>query len=173
MCWMKMKCDTYDSGMFFYISFSCSDLHLCFSPSYVSHDSCSRSINHYNYSVLSMLSDTSLCTLKGCPLLLVWNWQLLKYLIQGKNESIFGLDCVQKYNVHPLKCVLENPIVSFQYNLHLVLRSAVGMTHSLRSDLWWTIPLRILLGQFWDTSWIPADQVCLSHFGESLVIRLY
>ncbi len=29
-----------------------------------------------------------------------------------------------------------------------VLRSAVGMTQDLRSDLWWTIPLRILLGQF-------------------------
>ncbi len=32
--------------------------------------------------------------------------------------------------------------------LYEVLRSAVGMTHDLRSDLWWTIPLRILLGQF-------------------------
>ncbi len=32
-----------------------------------------------------------------------------------------------------------------------VLRSAVGKTHDLRSDLWWTIPLRILLGQFGDT----------------------
>ncbi len=40
-----------------------------------------------------------------------------------------------------------------------LLRSAVGMTHDLRSDLWWNIPLRILLGQFWDTSWIPPDQV--------------
>ncbi len=29
-----------------------------------------------------------------------------------------------------------------------VLRSAVGMTHSLRSDLWWTIPFHILLGHF-------------------------
>ncbi len=29
-----------------------------------------------------------------------------------------------------------------------VLRSAVGMTHSLRSDLWWTIPFRVLLGHF-------------------------
>ncbi len=45
-----------------------------------------------------------------------------------------------------------------QGRLH-VLRSAVGMIHDLRSDLWWTIPLRILLGQFWDTSWIPPDQV--------------
>ncbi len=26
-----------------------------------------------------------------------------------------------------------------------VLRSAVGMTHSLRSDLWWTIPFHVLL----------------------------
>ncbi len=34
----------------------------------------------------------------------------------------------------------------------MVLRSAVGITHSLRSDLWWTIPF---------------------HFGESLVNRLY
>ena len=43
-----------------------------------------------------------------------------------------------------------------------LLRSAVGMTHDLRSDLWWTIPLRILLGQFWDTFWIPPDQLCQS-----------
>ncbi len=35
------------------------------------------------------------------------------------------------------------------------------MTHSLRSGLWWAIPFRILLDQFWDT------------FGESLVVRLY
>ncbi len=40
-----------------------------------------------------------------------------------------------------------------------MLRSAGGMTHGLRSDLWWTIPLRILLGQFWDTFRIPPDQV--------------
>ncbi len=40
-----------------------------------------------------------------------------------------------------------------------MLRSAVGKTHDLRSDLWWTIPLRILLDQFWDTLWILADQV--------------
>ncbi len=39
-----------------------------------------------------------------------------------------------------------------------LLRSAVGMTHDLRSDLWWTIPFRILLGQFWDTLRIPHDQ---------------
>ncbi len=36
-----------------------------------------------------------------------------------------------------------------------LLRSAVGMTHSLRSDLWWTIPFRIFLGHFWDTPRIP------------------
>ncbi len=46
--------------------------------------------------------------------------------------------------------------------LDCMLRSAVGKTHDLRSDLWWTIPLRILLG--------PLSRV---HFGESLVIRLY
>ncbi len=45
----------------------------------------------------------------------------------------------------------------------VLLRSAVGMTHDLRSDLWWTTPLRILLGQILG---------CL-HFGESLVVRLY
>ncbi len=39
-----------------------------------------------------------------------------------------------------------------------LLRSAVGLTHDLRSDLWWTIPLCILLGQFWDTLRIPHDQ---------------
>ncbi len=29
-----------------------------------------------------------------------------------------------------------------------LLRSAVGMTHSLRSDLWWTIPFHVLLDHF-------------------------
>ncbi len=37
------------------------------------------------------------------------------------------------------------------------------MTHGLWSDLWWNIPLRILLGQFWDTFRIPPDQVSPSH----------
>ena len=34
----------------------------------------------------------------------------------------------------------------------------------LRSDLWWTIPLRILLGQIWDTFWLYSeiDQIHLS-----------
>ncbi len=44
----------------------------------------------------------------------------------------------------------------------LVLRSAVGMTHSLRSDLWWTIPFRLLLGQFWDT-YLSIEAQCVSH----------
>ncbi len=34
------------------------------------------------------------------------------------------------------------------YDWWIVLRSAVGMTHGLRSDLWWTIPLRIYLVNF-------------------------
>ncbi len=38
------------------------------------------------------------------------------------------------------------------------MRSVVGMTHSLRSDLWWAIPFRILLDQFRDTLWMPHDQ---------------
>ncbi len=29
----------------------------------------------------------------------------------------------------------------------MLLRSAVGMTHSLRSDLWWTIPFRVYYTQ--------------------------
>ncbi len=33
-------------------------------------------------------------------------------------------------------------------NVHGVLRSAVGMTHSLRSDLWWAIPFRFYLVNF-------------------------
>ncbi len=49
-----------------------------------------------------------------------------------------------------------------------LLRSAVGMTHSLRSDLWWTIPFRFLLGQFWDTSeidhtYLSIEAQCVSH----------
>ncbi len=31
---------------------------------------------------------------------------------------------------------------------HWMLRSAVGKTHDLRSDLWWTLPLRSLLDHF-------------------------
>ncbi len=49
--------------------------------------------------------------------------------------------------------------VCIHYKIKQLLQSAVGKTHDLWSDLWWTIPLRILLGQFWDTSWIPPDQV--------------
>ncbi len=43
-----------------------------------------------------------------------------------------------------------------------MLRSAVGKTHVLRSDLWWTIPLHILHWSFWDTLRIPTDQVALA-----------
>ncbi len=46
----------------------------------------------------------------------------------------------------------------YKINWTNLLRSAVGMTHSLRSDLWWAIPFRISLDQFWDTLWIPYDQ---------------
>ncbi len=48
------------------------------------------------------------------------------------------------------------------FNTCTLLRSAVGKTHDLRSDLWWTIPLHVLLGHFWDTLWIPTNQVSLS-----------
>ncbi len=34
------------------------------------------------------------------------------------------------------------------FPLYVLLRSAVGKTHDLRSDLWWTIPLHILLDRF-------------------------
>ncbi len=40
-----------------------------------------------------------------------------------------------------------------------MLQSAVGMTHDLRSDLWWTIPLRILLGQFYTQKWTISTLV--------------
>ena len=39
-------------------------------------------------------------------------------------------------------------LVNMTFFICVLLRSAVGMTHDLRSDLWWTIPLRILLGHF-------------------------
>ncbi len=42
----------------------------------------------------------------------------------------------------------HQPIIACPEMFRL-LQSAVGMTHDLRSDLWWTIPLRILLGQFY------------------------
>ncbi len=65
----------------------------------------------------------------------------------------------------------------FLHSIYYMMRSAVGKTHDLRSDLWWTIPLRILLDQFWDTfvsqpikSHGPLSRV---HFGESLLVRLY
>ncbi len=44
----------------------------------------------------------------------------------------------------------------------VVLRSAVGKTHVLRSDLWWTIPFHILHWSSWDTFKIPTDQVALA-----------
>ena len=50
----------------------------------------------------------------------------------------------------------------------LLLRSALGMTHDLQSDLWWTIPLRILLGQFWDTSLDYTQKSTIS----TLAVRL-
>ncbi len=43
-----------------------------------------------------------------------------------------------------------------------MLRSAVGKTHVLRSDLWWTIPFHILHWSFWDTIRISTDQVGLA-----------
>ncbi len=65
-------------------------------------------------------------------------------------------------------------IVSHTNSYVWVLRSAVGMTRSLRSDLWWTIPFRVLLGHFG----IPFGSLTIRstlarHFGESLVNRLY
>ncbi len=48
-----------------------------------------------------------------------------------------------------------------------MLRSAVGMTHGLRSDLWWTIPLRILLDQFWDTSLV------IRLYSDQIILKLY
>ncbi len=38
--------------------------------------------------------------------------------------------------------------ISCRYSKDTLLRSAVGKTHDLQSDLWWTIPLRILLDHF-------------------------
>ncbi len=58
-----------------------------------------------------------------------------------------------------------------------MLRSAVGKTHDLRSDLWWTIPLRIFTC-FCFASPLPLRSLLhgpllIVHFGESLVVRLY
>ncbi len=54
-----------------------------------------------------------------------------------------------------LLCKTEISFDQLAYGLHKkvfkvfkVLRSAVGKTHDWRSDLWWTIPLRILLDRF-------------------------
>ncbi len=47
-----------------------------------------------------------------------------------------------------------------------LLRSAVGMTHDLRSDLWWTIPLRILLVRLHseiDHIHLSSEAQCVSH----------
>ncbi len=54
--------------------------------------------------------------------------------------------------------LLHSLLMCILWFVWLVLRSAVGMTHDLRSDLWWTIPFRILLGQFRDTLRIPHNQ---------------
>ncbi len=42
------------------------------------------------------------------------------------------------YIVHPK----QEQFTDREYYLDMLLRSAVGMTHSLRSDLWWTIPFQ-------------------------------
>ncbi len=67
---------------------------------------------------------------------------------QIKTVGISLQDMILCYNLRRLICKRD-----------LVLRSAVGKTHDLRSDLWWTIPLHVLLDHFWDTLWIPTDQV--------------
>ncbi len=51
-----------------------------------------------------------------------------------------------------------------------LLRSAVGMTHSLRSDLWWTIPFHALLDHFVrlysdiDQTYLSIEAQCVSHY---------
>ncbi len=53
-----------------------------------------------------------------------------------------------------------------------LLRSAVGMTHSLRSDLWWTIPFHVLLDHFGipigyseiDQTYLSIEAQCVSHY---------
>ncbi len=56
-------------------------------------------------------------------------------------------------------------MVKVLWRKSLVLRSAVGKTHDLRSDLWWTIPLHILLGQYSEIDHIhrSSDAQCVSH----------
>ncbi len=49
-----------------------------------------------------------------------------------------------------------------------VLRSAVGKTHDLRSDLWWTIPLHILLDRFG----IPSSSYLRVYMGCALAFVL-
>ncbi len=52
---------------------------------------------------------------------------------------------------YPSQCEIPYPCLDVYTPIRTrlgLLRSAVGMTHSLRSDLWWTIPFRILLGHF-------------------------
>ncbi len=64
---------------------------------------------------------------------------------------------------HPLNLI---PFRKWHYR---VLRSAVGKTHDLRSDLWWTIPLDISLDHFGIPFWFQPirlyseiDQIHLS-----------
>ncbi len=84
----------------------------------------------------------------------------------------------------PLNCWLcgieWNTIVVMHENEHceclmharyILLRSAVGKTHDLRSDLWCTIPLRILLDHFGITFGFHTIKSALAR--HSLVVRLY
>ncbi len=54
---------------------------------------------------------------------------------------------------------------------YMTLRSAVGKTHDLQSDLWWTIPLHIILDRFGiplgyseiDQIHLSSEAQCVSH----------
>ncbi len=68
------------------------------------------------------------------------------------------------FQVHSSTFPILGPLSRVLFGESLVnrLRSAVGMTHSLRSDLWWTIPFRILLGHYTQKSTKPILALKLS-----------
>ncbi len=66
----------------------------------------------------------------------------------------------------------RDEIIPISLTIQWVLRSAVGMTHSLRSDLWWTIPFHALLDHFGipigsltiDQTYLSIEAQCVSHY---------
>ncbi len=87
-----------------------------------------------------------------------WMMVFYLFLVAVFVQSMFSRTCCTPHPLidmgssilqkgYPTVSLIENKWVTSHQKTRFMLRSAVGMTHGLRSDLWWTKPLRILLGQ--------------------------